>query len=615
MSNQQSPQTPNTILRVVPFARPYWKRLAVIAGLIGVMALLNQVEPFVSQQVADSLIQGTFPDKTESQLQWLLVLLGVFLASKLFASILNRITWFMTNLFAFEFESFLKNQGFAHLMKLSMSFFNEQSAGDMMSKLDRGVNRIIMIVNNSGMHFLPSLTTALVSLVIVTYYEWRISLSILLAFIPYTLINRWRFERNSALEKKEYKLFDKQYSHFWEVLSSMSLIKSFRSEKFEIRKLQKFYDTVLQLRREMEQNTNKAMAGDLFLETWNWAMYAYIVWLAFSGSITVGSMVLLVGMIKLIREPLWQLNWIFWEVKRAGIGARDFFRIMDVEPEVTDPENPKTLTDIRGEIIFDQVSFVYKNKGPLPNILLDDEELAEKEAGQGPQTVFEDVTFTLEAGKTTAFVGPSGSGKTTVGALIIRYFDPDSGKILLDGVNLRDLRQEDIRQHVGLVSQDPFLFADTIAENLRYAKPDATEAEMFATEFIEKLPAGLQTKIGDRGVKLSGGQRQRLSLARTILRDPKIIVLDEATSALDSESEMYIQQALNKILKNRTAIIIAHRLSTIQRADKIIVLKDHQVFEQGSHADLLKKDGLYASLFKIQSGQAETLKEWELVEN
>lgn len=611
----------STILRVVPFARPYWRRLVVIISMIILMAFLNQAEPFISQRITDSLIQGTRPQVFENQLTWLGFLVLVLLGSKLLATLLNRFTWFMTNIFAFRFESHLKNQGFSHLMKLSMSFFNEQSAGDMMSKLDRGVNRIIMIVNNSGMHFLPGLTTALVSFVVVTSYEWKIAVSIVVAFIPYTLVNRWRFQKNSKLEKQEYKLYDKQYSHFWEVLSSMALIKSFRSEAFEIKKLQKFYNTILSLRKEMEQNTNKALVGDFFLEAWNWAMYTYIVWLAFQGEITVGTLVLLVGMIKLIREPLWQLNWIFWEVKRAGIGARDFFRIMDMQPEVSDPAKPVSLSKIKGEIVFDNVHFIYKNQAPLPNIMMEDEDLNEPESNQGPQTVFEGVSFTLEKGKTTALVGPSGSGKTTVGALIIRYFDPTSGTITLDGVDLKNLKQSELREHIGMVSQDPFLFADTIAENLRYAKPDATEAEMwaackaaYADEFIKQLPAGLETKIGDRGVKLSGGQRQRLSLARTILLNPKIIILDEATSALDSASELYIQKALAKILKNRTALVIAHRLSTIQRADKIIVFKDHKVLEQGTHAELLKKDGLYADLFKIQSGHAETLKEWELVE-
>jgi ATP-binding cassette subfamily B protein len=202
----------------------------------------------------------------------------------------------------------------------------------------------------------------------------------------------------------------------------------------------------------------------------------------------------------------------------------------------------------------------------------------------------------------------------------MRFFDPDEGAILLDGVNLKDLQQRELRSYMGLVSQDAYLFADTIRENLRYARPDATDEDMvaaceaaYAMEFIKRLPKGLDTQIGERGVKLSGGQRQRLSIARTILMNPQIIILDEATSALDSESEMYIQKALARLLEGKTSIVIAHRLSTIQRADTIIVLKDLQILEQGNHDELMQSDGLYASLFKIQSGDKEKLKEWDLV--
>lgn len=590
------------------------------------MAGLNQVQPFVTKSITDRLIQGDISQGFRP----VAILLALLLTVTLVQTALNRITWFMTNTFVVMLESHLKQMGFDHLMRLSLRFFNDQSSGKMMSKLDRGVNRIIAIVNNSGMHFLPSLATAIVSFAIVVSYQWQIGVSILIAFIPYIMINRWRFMRNSALDKEEYKLYDKQYSHFWEVLNSMQLIKAFRAEKFERQKLKDFFREYFRIRQTMESNTNKAAIGDIFLETWQWGVYAFISFLTFQGRLTVGTMVFLISLVRMIREPLWQLNWIFWEVKRAQIGAKDFLRIMEVEPEVVDPEQPLPLNEVKGEIKFENVTFRYKNNSTLPDDhdeetaitppLKDADETPEDEKFEPGQLVFKDVSFTIAAGKTTALVGPSGSGKTTIAALAMRFFDPDSGRVTLDGVDLRDVRQFDLRKHLGLVSQDADLFATTIAENLRYAKPDATEEEMLkacriahAAEFIQKLPKGLETEIGDRGVKLSGGQRQRLSLARTILRDPQIIILDEATSALDSESEMYIQQALRELLKDRTALVIAHRLSTIQRADNIIVIKDTKVLEQGTHEELLKKDGLYASLFSIQSGDSSKLKEWDLV--
>jgi ATP-binding cassette subfamily B protein len=598
--------------RIAGYARPYWQTLLTIAILIALMAGLNQAEPFVTKRIMDTLTQGKLVGW-----QGIAQLLGILLIVKVTSSSLNRVTWYLTNIFAVQFESHLKRVGFNHLMTLSLGFFNDQAAGKTMSKLDRGVNRLIQIVNNSGMHFLPSFTTAVISFVIVMSYDWKIGAGVLVAFVPYVFINRWRFHKNSSLEKKEYKLYDNQYNHFWEVLSSMQLVKAFRAENFEIERLKTFFKEWKDLRGAMERNTNIAFSGDLFLEAWNWGTYAYIVWQTYLGNLSIGTLVLLISLVQLIRQPLWQLNWIFWEVKRAGIGAKDFFRIIDSQPEVTDPAEPKALdlAELKGEIVFDDVTFVYKNAPALVDP--DDEEL---NTNIGPQEVFKNLSFTAEGGKTTALVGPSGSGKTTVAQLVMRFFDPQSGRVLLDGVDIREYSQRDLRSSMGLVSQDANLFADTIMENLRYAKPDATEEEMweackaaYADEFIKKLPLGLKTEIGDRGVKLSGGQRQRLSIARTILRDPKIILLDEATSALDSESEMYIQEALAKLLKGRTAIIIAHRLSTIARADKIVVVKNQKVFEEGTHEKLLKTDGLYASLFKIQSGNTKKLKEWDLV--
>jgi ATP-binding cassette subfamily B protein len=577
------------------------------------MAGLKQVEPFVSKQITDILVESGF-----NEFRLILIFLGALLLTKFVQTGLNRLTWYMTNIFVIKFEIYLKQIGFDHLMRLSLSFYNEQATGKVMSKLDRGVNRIINIVNNSGMHFIPSVTSALISFVIVLNYEWRIAILIIVGFIPYIIINRWRFKRNNKLERREYKLYDEQYSHFWEVLNAMPLIKAFRAEGYERKRLKRFFSSYLGIRKEMESNTNKAVVGDFFLELMLWSMYAYIVWLTWQGQLTVGTLVMLVGLIALMREPLWQLNWIFWEIKRAQIGARDFFRLLDIDQQIPDPKRPIKLKKVKGEFEFKNITFVYQHDDQLS--------LTKKKTSQETQSlnqnlkVLQDVSFTIEAKKMTAFVGPSGSGKTTIASLLMRFFDPDEGSILLDGVDLRKLSKQELRSYIGLVSQDSHMFASTIAENLRYAKPYATYKEMmaackiaYADEFISQLPEGLNTQIGERGVKLSGGQKQRLSIARTVLADPKIIILDEATSSLDSQSELYIQRALKKLLANKTSIVVAHRLSTIQQADKIIVLKNRGVIEQGTHQQLLKKKGLYSGLFDIQAGQTKLLEEWELV--
>ncbi len=600
--------------KIFNYTKPYRRTLIAIAVLIAIMAGLKQVEPFISKRVTDLVVEKQLSFKVIGQL------LALLLAVKLIQSGLNRLTWYMTNIFVVKLETHLKNIGFDHLMKLSLAFYNDQATGKVMSKLDRGVNRITNIVNSSGMHFLPSVTSAIIAFIIVIQHEWRIAVLIVVGFIPYIIVNRWRFEKNNKLEKEEYKLYDEQYSHFWEVLNAMPLIKAFRSENYEKKRLNNFFEKYLGIRKQMEVNTNKAVFGDLFLEAMLWAMYAYIAWITWRGQITVGTMVLLVGMIRLIREPLWQLNWIFWEIKRAQIGAKDFFKIMDVNEKIEDPADPKSVEDLQGRIKFDHVYFKYDQQ-EYDFLSSKYEEVKEKpQLSEQDLEVFKDVSFTMEPGEMTALVGPSGAGKTTAASLLMRFFDPDQGRITLDGVDLRDLSKKELRSYIGLVSQDSHLFAATIEENLRYAKPKATQEEMweacriaYADKFIKRLPKQLKTQIGERGVKLSGGQKQRLSLARTILSNPDIIILDEATSSLDSESEMYIQQALDKLLADKTSLVIAHRLSTIQRADKIIVLKDNQVHEQGTHQELLEKDGLYASLFKIQSGQAELLEEWDLV--
>ncbi|MEK7111446.1 MAG: ABC transporter ATP-binding protein [Patescibacteria group bacterium] len=581
-------------LRILALAKPYRGQLAAISTLILLISAFNQVEPQITKRITDLVLGGGL----KPQVRTVYILLGILLGVKFLLTIFNRVSWYLANLFSERFKAYLRQMGFENLLSLSVEYFDKQVSGKLMSQLDRGVARITSIINNSGMVFFPSLLTAVISIAIVMKVSPMLGIAAVASFIPYSLVNYWRFRKNEYLEKSEYELNDNQYGHFWETISAIQLIKSFISEQFEFRRLKQFDHQIYSLRRQMERNTNIALIGDLFNEFWGWGMYAYIIWIAFTGSITIGTMILLIQYLQMIRQPLWNLNWLFWEAKRAQIGSKEFLEILEEKPIVIDSPKAVEPEQIKGRITFENVTFAYDSGAK----------------------VFENLSFTIKPGSSLAVVGPSGAGKSTLASLILRFYDPQKGRIMIDGIDIRNLTQRRLRKEIGFVMQDSFLFADTVEENLRYGKADASLKEMEqacrianAHDFIVKLKNGYKTVIGERGVLLSGGQKQRLSLARTILKNPPVIILDEATSSLDSQSELFIQQALEHFLKGRTSLVIAHRLSTVQHADYIIVIKDRKILEQGSHAELLKAKGLYASLFKIQAGDVGKLKEWDLV--
>ena len=587
----------NQFSKILKFARPFWKTLLIIFFFILVLSVLDQVEPFINRFIVDSIASSLAKKKIIIPRN-VLILFLILLITRFFRKLVRRAVDYFANLFTYRFRFSLREKGFSHLMSLSASFFDRSVSGELMSKLDRGTTQITQIVNNSGLYFVPSLLTAIIGIGVVSFFYWPIAVWMLLMYIPFTYISLWRFKRNQKLEKKEYKLYDTQYSHFWETITSIRLIKSFIAEAFELRRLKNFNQKILELRKTVERNWNIATFGDLLLEAWIWSIYVWVVVLTFRERFSLGTMILLINYIDIVRWPLWELNWFFWEAKRAQIGSRDYFKILDTKPNIKDPSQPIEIGDVKGRINFEKVSFSYKNEQVLNNLSL-----------------------SIEPNTTTAFVGPSGSGKTTIVSLISRFYDVGKGKILVDGVDLRNVSQRELRKNIGWVTQEPYLFADTIEENLRYGKPKASQKELeraariaHAHGFIAKLSKGYQTKIGERGVQLSGGQKQRIALARVILKNPPILILDEATSSLDSISEMYIKQALEKIIKGRTTIVIAHRLSTAKDADNIFVLKKGELIEEGNHEKLMKSDGLYASFFKIQTGKKTKLEDWDLLE-
>ena len=586
-------------IRVFKLARPFWGRIFGISLLILVMSGISQFYPLINRSLIDIISTGktTFfllPDPTFVKLLILLVFLKVTL------TIVNRISIYASSLLSSRLRHYLRGIGFRHLLTLSIGYYNKHSSGKLMSKLSRGTDGIRSIISNLGVNFLPGVFTALVSVVVVTSINWKIGLATVTMFVPFFLLRLQRYRQLSGLEKKQNRIWDREYSHFWEVISNIRLVKTFATERFEISKFHQVSTRLYKNNVKMEKINNEGTSAELLVDLWTMSIYAYVFYLGLIHQFSIGTVILMTQYVDMIKQPLWNLSWIFWEVKYAMIGIRDYLKILDAKPGLVEINQPITPVVTRGKVELENVWFKYPEKSG--------------------QDVFHGVSFTVEPGKTLALVGKSGVGKTTLAHLLVRFFDPDRGRILIDGVDIRDLSFDYLHRTTGLVMQESHLFDETIAENLRYGKPNATREEMeiacrvaHADEFIKKLPKGIDTVIGERGIRLSGGQRQRLSIARTILKNPRVLILDEATSALDSHSEMLVQDALWKLIQGRTTIIIAHRLSTVQKANEIIVLDKKRIVEQGDHEQLIKKKGIYASLHLIQSGQMEKLKRWDLI--
>lgn len=529
----------------------------------------------------------------------LLSLLIVFLIYRLISTLLNRFSEYGSSILADQIKYHLREKAFSHVLELSVSYFSRNQSGKIMNKISRGSQGIQNIISNVGIYFLPSVITAVISVFIVCTYSPLLGLGAVSAFVPFFYLRLKRFQSLEKLEKKSQKFRDKDYARYWEAVANIRLVKAFRAESFEVRKFRSVIRKALNFTFQEERVNNRWVSADLLMDIWLWGLYAYIFYMGIIGKYSVGVVVLLVQYVEMIRQPMWNLNWVFWQVNFALIGVRDYLKVLHEPIEVAQAEEPIYLDSVKGKVEFRNVSFKYPEKSG--------------------QEVFCGISFLVNPGQTLALVGKSGAGKTTIAHLLTRFYDLDDGKVLIDDVDIRQLSFDSLRKAIGLVMQDSFLFDDTIANNLRYGKSTATEEELIAActaanamEFIDKFPKKLNTVVGERGVKLSGGQKQRLSIARTILMNPQILILDEATSSLDSHSELLVQDALNKLIKGRTTIIIAHRLSTVQKADQIIVLNEKKIMEQGTHKQLLAQNGLYAQLHKIQSGKKLDLKDWEL---
>jgi ATP-binding cassette, subfamily B, heavy metal transporter len=477
---------------------------------------------------------------------------------------------------------------FGKAQSLSLRFHQTRRTGALQRVIDRGAGALDTLIRFLIFNIGPTLIElALASYVLATLYGGWSALAAVLTVVLYGLFTYWITSMRVAQQRRLNEADTELRARAVDSLNNFETVKSFAAEERETQR----YDGAVQIYNKRAIDTWRSLAllnaGQEFIMNLGLTAVAVLVaWASLSGSRGPGDLAAVTLIMMNLYRPLNVLGWAFREIKQGAVDLEKLYGLMGQEPEVADTAGAKPIAVKGGEVRFEDVSFAH----------------------DGRSAGLEHVSFTAAAGSKIAIVGPSGSGKSTLLKLLFRFYDVNGGRVRIDGQDVRDVTQTSLRETIGLVPQDVVLFNSTLKENLIYGKPDATDEEIREaarkaqlSEFIDNLPQGWETRVGERGVKLSGGERQRVGIARTILKNPAILVLDEATSALDSGTEAEVQGALNEAARGRTTLMVAHRLSTIASADEIIVLDQGRIAERGTHAQLLAKRGLYAELWSRQA--------------
>lgn len=487
-----------------------------------------------------------------------------------------------------KIEYDMRAEIFGHYQKLSFSFFNNQKVGQLMSRITSDLFDISELLHHGPEDLVISVIKILGSFIILMNIDRKLTM-IAFAFVPIMLLYAWYFNTRMkrAFKRNRVKIAEIN-SQIEDNLSGIRVVKSFANEEVELGKFEEGNQGFLAAKK----NSYIYMAGyhsglGALTTLITIVVLAAGAVLITHGQVNVTDLITFLLYINTFTEPVKKLINFTEQFQNGYTGYERFMEMMAIAPDISDKPGAVELKDVKGDISFDNVSFHYE---------------------ENTETVLNHINLEVEAGSYMALVGSSGAGKSTLCSLIPRFYDVTSGAVKIDGKDIRDVTLKSLRNQIGIVQQDVYLFVGTVLDNIRYGRPGASREEVIAAaksanahEFIMALPDGYDTDIGQRGVKLSGGQKQRLSIARVFLKNPPILIFDEATSALDNESEKVVQESLEKLAKNRTTFVIAHRLSTIRNAEKILVLTDSGIEEEGTHRELLeKKDGIYARLYRMQ---------------
>lgn len=596
--NEILPRTNHRLVRLINFARPYWWQIAGIILATFITSTLSLAYPAFAGKIIDSVIQKNI-DALHSIIYFLI---GLAIAQ----AIISFVSSFWTTIVGERILIDLRTQVYSHLQQLPLGFFLDNRTGELLSRLTNDVTIVRGAIVGNVITLIQNVITLIVGITIViagpdtllaklgqfnlhvppshTTVNFGLTLiDIALVLIPIMILPLITSGYLRSYVQKELKTLSEATNASEEAISNAKIVKAFTREEHEIARYNNLAWQQFAISRKRARLAAVIQASTSLISLSGLAIFLwYGGGAVLNGSLSIGTLTTIIVYIAFLSQPFISLGNLYSQFQIALGAAERIFDLLDQPISLNDAPNAQPLPPVKGELRFEQVDFGYDDV----------------------TQILHGVSFEAKRGQVVALVGPSGAGKTTIANLLPRFFDVKAGRITVDGFDIRTVQVKSLREQIGIVLQEPVLFGATVRENIAYGKLDASQIEVEtvaraanAHEFISQLPQGYDSLVGERGVKLSVGQRQRIAIARALLRDPRILILDEATSSLDNESESLVQEALERMMHNRTTLVIAHRLSTIQNADSIVVLDKGHIIEQGTHNDLLARQGAYYRLY------------------